>query len=1043
MKRMTTMKQYFFAILTLLFATVQVFSYLPLEATETKQFAQGDYDILVNMNGVLVHPENLGIEQGWYYNDGYIRDLPKGWINGLNEEQRTQLYLYRSTVEMRQMTLARVTGNGYTTIINELFVNNVLGWCDERAKNPVSFAQNYNDGTRTDHNKSDSAIWIGYNDVFGMMQGLSHEARFAITQAAIWHFGSNLDYSATLTLADGTDLSQQYRAVVDRVNVWSAEQQTLLLNKQNETIQFDKETRTLVSGAFYLANESIQRPVTLQVPADYYVTEATNNVAVSTIEKGKQYVLRTKNISANETIQIQASVALEAPYGVVFSHNNDSSLQNIRIFGGNDDKRLETTLAFKFTPATFNMQIQKLITQTYPEIQQHYDMTAFVFRVTSPSLGFVQDISMRADGTNILSDLVYATDYTVQEIATPKGVKLDNKAYPIDVTAGQTHTYTLTNPEELWHLEIMKKIDRIAGYNVSYDMTAFVFQLESKTLNYKQTIRMDKNGKGTLKNLVYATDYTIQELTVPFGIEQDTNKYPIDIKSGATYQYNLVNKEQPTWLNFIKKDVNQGYVPHVVYAVATDVLRKQDGSYQLDKDGNLQLDEAKIIFKNLETQAEKNLMGTIKSTAIPSGLKGVYVQEVAVPDHIVLDSSVRYVELKENSTVDIEYLNNIRSEFIVEGYKTDELGKPLSDMVFYIKRPDGQTIQTLRTDTKGFFRSRPLQLKDINNNYIEYILDEKPTALFKPFVPIPFTGKNKNADNVVIFKAKQLVNYYKEIQFVLPKILETNPYGLTADGTVFELKNSKTDKVVATAVVKDGLATFSKYKLNLHTNGSMVYYEKKAPDFIQQDPTVYQVPDVDVTAYNEGTLIYLRTQDNPLINRLKPVELKTTATAVDGKKYVPTNTQVDVFDKVNVCNLIKDKQYTIYGELIDKTTGKPFIDIDGQHVQQTFTFIAKGDCETISMRFKLNTANITPNTELVFYEYLYYNPTGKVITTDDKPIVSHTDINDVGQTITVKDETLVQTGTTNRYIYLAMMLLFLGLASYLIVRIQQLHGQVF
>ena len=120
-------------------------------------------------------------------------------------------------------------------------------------------------------------------------------------------------------------------------------------------------------------------------------------------------------------------------------------------------------------------------------------------------------------------------------------------------------------------------------------------------------------------------------------------------------------------------------------------------------------------------------------------------------------------------------------------------------------------------------------------------------------------------------------------------------------------------------------------------------------------------------------------------------EMKTTAT-VNGEKTVCATEEFTLTDIVEYQHLIPNKEYKVKGVLMDKSTGKPLV-INGQTILSEATFVPEAPCGVISLDFKFDSRYIKANTDIVVFENLYK---------DGKELAVHADINDKGQTVTVK-----------------------------------------
>ena len=112
----------------------------------------------------------------------------------------------------------------------------------------------------------------------------------------------------------------------------------------------------------------------------------------------------------------------------------------------------------------------------------------------------------------------------------------------------------------------------------------------------------------------------------------------------------------------------------------------------------------------------------------------------------------------------------------------------------------------------------------------------------------------------------------------------------------------------------------------------------------------------------------------------------------DGDQEVVAEPDVAIVDKVSCDNLSKGSEYIINGTLMDKATGKPYVDASGNEVHGSATFTAKSQEQDVFVEFNFDGSNLTDSTELVVFE--------TIAATEDKDRIldSHEDLNDQGQT---------------------------------------------
>ena len=123
----------------------------------------------------------------------------------------------------------------------------------------------------------------------------------------------------------------------------------------------------------------------------------------------------------------------------------------------------------------------------------------------------------------------------------------------------------------------------------------------------------------------------------------------------------------------------------------------------------------------------------------------------------------------------------------------------------------------------------------------------------------------------------------------------------------------------------------------------------------------------------------------------KVPELKTTAT-VNGKKEVIAKDEITIKDTVEYKHLVPNTEYVIKGTLMDKSTGKPF-KVKGKEITSTVKFVPDKTNGTVEVTFTFDGSAIKKDTKFVVFEILYR---------DGVELTAHADINDDGQTVTIK-----------------------------------------
>ena len=123
----------------------------------------------------------------------------------------------------------------------------------------------------------------------------------------------------------------------------------------------------------------------------------------------------------------------------------------------------------------------------------------------------------------------------------------------------------------------------------------------------------------------------------------------------------------------------------------------------------------------------------------------------------------------------------------------------------------------------------------------------------------------------------------------------------------------------------------------------------------------------------------------------KVPELKTTAT-VNGKKEIIAKGEITIKDTVEYKHLVPNTEYVIKGTLMDKSTGKSF-KVKGKEITSTVKFVPDKADGKVEVTFTFDGSAIKKDTELVVFETL---------SRDGVELTAHADIDDKGQTVTIK-----------------------------------------
>ena len=153
----------------------------------------------------------------------------------------------------------------------------------------------------------------------------------------------------------------------------------------------------------------------------------------------------------------------------------------------------------------------------------------------------------------------------------------------------------------------------------------------------------------------------------------------------------------------------------------------------------------------------------------------------------------------------------------------------------------------------------------------------------------------------------------------------------------------------------------------------------------------------EVSIYRHLTVVDLGTltNDYTVVPEIFTTAMDKETTINDAHVSATT----EIVDTVYYSGLLVGKEYTLTGTLMDKESGNPLLDGDGNNITATTTFKALGESGNVSMTFMVDTLLLKGKAVVVF-ESLEFK---------GKEIAVHADIEDEGQTVTFRDP---QIGTT-------------------------------
>ncbi len=364
-----------------------------------------------------------------------------------------------------------------------------------------------------------------------------------------------------------------------------------------------------------------------------------------------------------------------------------------------EDKRIE------------NFTIRKTDTSGNP-------MAGVTFKVSKLSGEEIATVTTGADGLAVLTG-IQPGSYKVQEIKVPEGVLLDSTPQTVEVKAGEPTTVTFVN-KYLREFTI-RKVDT-DGKPIA-DVTFKITKTDGAEV---ATVTTGADGLAVLQNMEPGT-YRVQEIAVPSGVL--LNPIPQTV---------TVTADEPTTVTFVNK-----YLQELT-------IRK------VGSDGK---PIANVTFKISTIEGvEIATVTTGKDglAVLPNILPGHYkVQEVKVPDGVILDPTAQTVTIAAGKPATITFVNDYVGGLRIVKTVTQS-GNPLKGVTFRITKPDGALIGEYTTDANGeiFVELEPqiVVVREIDAPS-GYEMDTTPrTVEIKPNETTVLEFENDRLGSIVIHK---------------------------------------------------------------------------------------------------------------------------------------------------------------------------------------------------------------------------------------------------------------------------------------------------
>lgn len=591
----------------------------------------------------------------------------------------------------------------------------------------------------------------------------------------------------------------------------------------------------------------------------------------------------------------------------------------------------------------------------------------------------------------------------------------------------KTYKYLINNASLESHVKIVK-IDSETGKQIPYAGAGFqIYDPDGNKVTMKYTYptvtEIDTfytNSEGYLitpESLPYGKGYSVVEVQAPYGYILDSTPVYFDITAENTSEENGVTIVKAEKKNTPQKgtitvektgeifsNVTSSGEKVVFYQPEYSVSGLSGAVFEIYADEDITTPDGTVRAKKDELVAtlKTNTKGTATSKQLYLGKYRVV--ETVAPYGTVINPEPHTAELTYSGQN--ENVTNTSTSFTNDRQKAEiDLTKILEqDEKFNIGNND-----EILNVSFGLYADEDLKAANgtviPKDGLLEIIsCDEKGKATFTTDLPIgSYYVKEISTDNHYFLSDKKYPVVFEyagqDVATVHISVNDGEPLGNEIIyGTIKGLKiDRETGENIAGALfglfsINENEFTEETAILTAESNEEGIFTFENVPygEYIVRElkPAEGYLPNEEnytVTIPENKEIIEITVEND------KIPELGTTAT-INSKKEVGATEVFTLEDVVEYKHLVPGKEYTVKGVLMDKSTEKELL-IDGKKITSEVTFIPEEPTGEVIVSFEFDARYIKEETNIVVFESLY---------SEDKELAVHADIEDVGQTVTVK-----------------------------------------
>ena len=694
---------------------------------------------------------------------------------------------------------------------------------------------------------------------------------------------------------------------------------------------------------------------------------------------------------------VQTNLNLDGKSGVVFTVNAiesgtptvmEKALNNAKVIIRNNSSSLAGGGIACNGICTFGIEnpISKTVTKTWTGTNN----PSYKISVQLYKNGIPFDTAVELNSTNnwkyTWSDLIDDnSDYTVKEVSIND----------VSITG---NSYALDDGDYLGTIDITV-IDDDMGNEFSI------------TNNFIETIIL--KGDVTLKANKVLTGRTLKDKEFSFSLYSADSNYNY---SDSTLVETVMNSLDGT-ISFSKISYAEGDIGKHYY-----VIKEVSGS-----EGTISYSEKVVkVLVNVEKESDTSLKVTatydgvdtiplFTNTYTPKSTSATIEALKTLTGKMLLDNAFTFELYSANSnyevinTMPIKTTQNLADGSII----FSSITYTEANTYFYVIKERNGNVAGFTYDTSSMYVK--VIVTDVDGELeaaITYVNSTNALPTFvNSYTPLP-TEVTLRANKILMGRALQ----NQEFEFGL---YSTNNNYVYNDANLIEkVKNNL-----------DGSIVFDDIEYTVNDIGTHYYVIKELPTnngtitFSDMEVKIKIEVTKDATDNLNTTVSYDSSATIPTFTNVYSAPEITTS-AIDketGSKILKADNSITIVDTITYENLTIGTTYEVRGILMDKSKNAPLL-VNGKTVEQVKTFVPTSSNGTVDVEFTFDGSKL-PRMDIVVFEEVYDN---------NVLIVSHKDINDLAQTVSLDVITTPDTGVNDKLGVFGM-LLILGAMSIVII----------